>query len=118
MINFVEMTEDQASAAIKNGEFSNDLTDAAQNVAVVLTQDWCPQWRAMKQWLSKGEADTDVTVFYFIYNKSSIAKEFMGFKETVLNNYLIPYVRYYQNGSLIHESNYTSRDRFIGVFNG
>lgn len=118
VIKFVEMTEDQASAAIKNGEFGEDLTGADRNVAIILTQDWCPQWMAMKRWLSKGENDTDITVFYFVYNRSSISKEFMGFKETVFNNYLIPYVRYYKNGSLIHESNFTSRKRFTGVFNG
>ena len=31
-------------ALLKEGEFGSSITGAAESVAVVLTQSWCPQW--------------------------------------------------------------------------
>ncbi len=116
MINLKEMSIKQAKEAVNNKEFSQEVTKSSGNTAVILTQDWCPQWHAMRGWLSKGEADIDVDVYYFVYNKTPIAKEFMNFKETVFNNYLIPYVRYYKDGTLIKESNFVTKKKFLGVY--
>jgi hypothetical protein len=94
--------KEQALAAIRNGEFGDDIICSAETVAVILTQNWCPQWRAMKQFA----ADiTGAEVYYLEYDKTDIFDAFREFKEQVLGNDLIPYVRYYFKGTLIAESN-------------
>lgn len=123
MITIKKITEEQARRAITTGEFSDELISSATNVALILTQDWCPQWTAMAGWLDSWEEidkpqDIDVDIFTLVYNKTPIEREFMKFKETVLNNYEIPYVRYYVNGEFIGDSNYLSRGEFIRRFKG
>ena len=39
-----KLTEEQMNFFLKNGEFSAEVIASAPNTAVVLTQDWCPQW--------------------------------------------------------------------------
>ena len=40
----------------------------------------------------------------------------MRFKETVFRNHQVPYIRYYIEGRLVKETNYTSKDFFLKVF--
>ena len=40
----------------------------------------------------------------------------MQFKETHFGNYEIPYIRYYKNGTLVSESNYTTSADFLARF--
>jgi hypothetical protein len=111
------VTDDQARHAMENGEFPNQIIASAPHVAVVLTQDWCPQWTSMQQWLDKGlfasDPGFDLEVYYLIYNRVPYFAQFLSFKERVWRNWLIPYVRYYRNGILTAESNYVSQQEFL-----
>ena len=116
-----EITEEQARAAIEAGEFSTELIYSSKFVALILTQDWCPQWLSMLDWLKacvkKGKPeDVDIDVYELIYNNTPLQRDFMRFKENELNNYEIPYVRYYVDGSFIGDSNYVSRADFVNRF--
>lgn len=105
------ITREQALTAVECGEFGSDVAASEQRVAVVMTQDWCPQWAAMRQWLYTLEIDAGL--YELVYNKTDFFDEFRIFKETKWNNELIPYVRYYRRGKLSAESNYVSQDRFL-----
>ncbi len=114
-----EISDDQARRAIAEEEFGDDIRHAGENVAVVLTQGWCPQWSDLKrtlQSLEEEELDIDLTVFELVYDLVPYAADFMSFKEKVFGNYEIPYVRYYRNGELIGESNWISRKKFLKRF--
>lgn len=100
--------------AIEHNEFSPELLGQSGCVAVILTQDWCPQWQRMSQWLP--EIDEAIHIYAFEYNKSPLYEKCMTFKETVWNNAFIPYVRYYKDGKLIAESNYLEKENFQKKF--
>lgn len=112
MINKKVLTNEQVFAAIDKGEFDRSITASARKVAVVMTQDWCPQWHSMKSWLYAIEAPDSVDVYELIYNKADYHREFMRFKESKWNNDQIPYVRYYKDGELVTVSNYVSQAEF------
>lgn len=121
MIDRRSITDEQAQAAIANGDFGTEITAAGQRVAVILTQSWCPQWPAMEKWLRalirEGKpTEYDIIVFDFVYDKSGITREFTRFKEQVFGNALIPYVRYYRDGALVDESNYVGSRDFLQRF--
>ena len=121
MIVRKEISEEQAKAAIERGEFAGDIISAHKNVALILTQGWCPQWTAMRGWLKslekKGKpGDVDIHVFELVYNNTPIEREFLQFKESVFNNYEIPYVRYYIDGTFVGDSNYVSKSEFVARF--
>ena len=121
MIHRKHLTEEQAREAVRSGEFGPDVRSSRKNVAIVLTQDWCPQWSHVDGYLdelAKNDmpADIDIDVYELEYNKVSYGNEFMRFKETIFKNNLIPYIRYYREGLLISESNFISRDGFLGHF--
>jgi hypothetical protein len=46
------INKDQAMAAIRDGEFGDDIIRSADGVAVILTQSWCPQWQSMKKFVA------------------------------------------------------------------
>ena len=81
-----------------------------------MTQDWCPQWKRMKEWVSELPGDTNIKFYEIIYNKEDYFNDFRGFKENIFKNGLIPYVRYYVNGELKGESNYVSEEGFMKFF--
>ncbi len=114
-----QLTESEAKSAITAGEFEESVRGSGANVAVILTQDWCPQWTGMSRWLDGDEtagADLEIDVYELEYNTVGYGDEFMRFKETVFGNALIPYVRYYRNGELVGESNYVSPKKFLSYF--
>ena len=111
----IEITDKQAEYIIENKEIPSELINADNKVAVVLTQNWCPQWVAMKMWLPK--VAEDIKVFYQCYNIKPYSYKLMKIKETAFENDLIPYVRYYKNGELINESNYVGKTDFLSYFN-
>ena len=111
----IEINDEQAENIMSNGEMPGDILGAGENVAVILTQDWCPQWLAMSGWL-KGIKVNDVNVFYLKYNRKSYSSRFMKVKEEVFRNDLVPYVRYYQNGELVAETNYVGKKMFLSEF--
>lgn len=121
MITRANISEKQARDAIAGGEFDEDIRKSGKFVAVVLTQDWCPQWSALNGTLNamekKGEPEGyDISLYVLVYNRTSYSADFMAFKERVFGNYEIPYVRYYKDGELIGESNWVSKKGFLGHF--
>jgi len=96
------ITKDQALAAIRNGEFDDDIIRSDERVAVILTQSWCPQWHAMKQFVANYSS---AKIYYLEYDLTDYFDEFRQFKKRVLGNDLIPYVRYYSKGALVAGSN-------------
>lgn len=106
-----KISRDQAFHAIKNGEFAPAVAASSPRVAVVMTQDWCPQWSAMKRWIYGLEADFDL--YELVYNLEDYFHEFRTFKETSWKNGHIPYVRYYVDGTLAAVSNYVSPEEFL-----
>jgi hypothetical protein len=102
----------EALVAAVRGEFAPDIIHAAPLVIVVMTQDWCGQWVAMRQWLYAVETPNEVLVCELIYNGTDFYEEFMAFKERVFGNHHVPYLRVYRNGILSEETNYISRSRY------
>ncbi|MDA3810749.1 MAG: hypothetical protein PF518_10545, partial [Spirochaetaceae bacterium] len=100
-----EITDEQAAYIIKQKDIPEEILNSNDKVAIVLTQDWCPQWLFMQQWLKKTETN-GIKTYYISYNKKPYYQEFMNAKESGFGNDLVPYVRYYMNGKLIDESNY------------
>ena len=111
MISAKKINREQAFHAIKNGEFAPSVIASAARVAVVMTQDWCPQWTSMKRWLY--DLEPDLELYELVYNLEDFFHEFRTFKETSWENGHIPYVRYYIDGSLKAVSNYVSREDFL-----
>jgi hypothetical protein len=113
---------EQAAYAMENGEFPTGIIASAPRVAVILTQDWCPQWTSMETWLERGSWNSgnlqEIRIYALIYNRVPYFNRFLSFKETVWNNWLIPYVRYYRNGTLMDESNYVSQREFFDRLGG
>ncbi len=119
MIRRLELTGEQAAFAMRQGEFGEEVRAASRLVAVVLTQDWCGQWAAMDGYLAEmgsRHPELDLTIFLLEYNRVSYFQEFLSFKEQVLGNRVIPYVRYYRDGSLVGQSNYVSERQFLSFF--
>ena len=119
MIYQKPLEEADALAAVSTGEFPVSLRISRDCVAIVLTQDWCPQWTDLKSWLdseSAASSEFEIDVYWLEYNRVSYGDKFMRFKESVLGNSLIPYVRYYLKGDLVGESNYVSGSRFLEFF--
>ncbi len=112
MSSGIRITEEQAFYAIKNGEFDKDVIASRNNVVVIMTQDWCPQWLHMQTWLYDALNGHDVGLYELLYNKVSYFNEFREFKETVWKNDEIPYLRFYKAGKLFRDSNYIIRERF------
>ena len=102
------------NAAIEKKEFGDDIISSAGKVAVIMTQDWCPQWHSMDRYIGKLSTENlDVDIYEIVYNKENYYKDFMKFKEIVFKNFSIPYVRYYLNGVFTGESNYMSKNKFL-----
>ncbi|MBB6480551.1 hypothetical protein [Spirochaeta isovalerica] len=110
-----EITDAQAMSLIQNREIPAQLISSGKFVAVVLTQDWCPQWLFMKRWLAEMEKE-GVKVYYLSYNRKPYFHDFMNVKESIFNNDQVPYVRYYVNGEFAGDSNYVGRELFLSNF--
>ena len=110
-MNRKQITRDQAFHAIETGEFGTDVTASNERVAVLLTQDWCSQFAAIREWVYT--LDRNFDLYELVYNLVPWFSEFRSFKEGRWKNGLIPYVRYYRNGKLFAESNYVSQEEFL-----
>jgi len=104
-----QINQDQALTAIRNGEFGEDIIRSAEKVAVILTQSWCPQWHAMQQFVGDVLA---ADVWLLEYDQVDYFDAFREFKETILGNDQIPYIRYYSGGVLVAQSNAVTRELF------
>ncbi len=107
----IALTDGDLQEAIRLGDFSDRILNSHERVALVLTQSWCPQWMMMRHWLHK--MDEDLHIYWAEYEKMDSYHSFMHFKETVYGNYNVPYVRYYNGGRLVGQSNYCNRESFL-----
>lgn len=114
-INMKTISEDRVRQAMASGEFGDDVTGSAEKVVVIMTQDWCPQWVHMKTWLDNVETAGTVDIYPVEYNKEPYFNEFMAFKENTWKNGLVPYLRFYENGRLMKETNYINRIEFADL---
>ncbi len=106
---------EQCLAAMSAGEFGPEIRSAAPAVAVVLTQSWCPQWTWMRAYLEALPPDPSIAVFWVEYDREDFFEPFLAFKEEVLGNREIPFVRYYREGRLVRETNFIDRGGFLRI---
>ncbi len=99
-----------------SGEFGEELRGSSGRVAIVLTQSWCPQWLWMRQYLPSVAESPGLDVYWMEYDREDSFEEFLSFKEEVLGNREIPYIRYYREGALRRESNYIDKAGFLRMF--
>ncbi len=112
-----KLTEAEARYAMVHGEFAEEIRNSAPLVALILTQSWCPQWRFMKAYLQDVDArlntEKEAHIYYLEYDLEDWYEEFLPFKENTFQNWDVPYVRYYRNGTCISESNFIAAPGFI-----
>ncbi|MCX7028366.1 MAG: hypothetical protein NT061_12985 [Spirochaetes bacterium] len=113
-----KLTEAECRDAIAGGEFPDTIRDSAPYIAVVLTQSWCPQWTWMRSCLDEISLEPGVDIYWLEYDREPFFDAFIDFKENVLGDSLIPYVRYYRQGVLAHTSNYIDRRGFLRLLEG
>ena len=116
MITTSTLTHEQARRAVEHGDFSAEVTEAAEGVILILTQSWCPQWMVMKmslKGLGRGPEDMNVQVIIYEYDKSPLFHEFMAFKEGTFRNWEVPYVRLYRSGKLVADGNHLPAPRMV-----
>ena len=107
------LTKDQLDALLSEGEFPESVRLAAPKVVVIMTQDWCGQWADMAAYLPDfaGEA----AIFTVEYNLLPDFERIMRFKEDVLGNDQVPYLRFYRDGKLVRHSNWLPRGAFAAM---
>ncbi len=116
MITRVKLSDEQARKAISDNDFSSDITEASDAVAIILTQSWCPQWTFMDMsinGLKESPENLDLTIFTFEYDLSPLFNEFIHFKETTYRNWEVPYVRLYKAGRFISDGNAMPAGRML-----
>jgi hypothetical protein len=107
------LTKDQLDALLREGEFPESVRLAASKVVVVMTQGWCGQWANMKAYLP--DFAEQAAIFTVEYNLLPDFERIMSFKEDVLDNQQVPYVRFYRDGKLVHQSNWVPRAAFAAM---
>jgi len=104
-----QIEKEQALYAINQGEFGDDIIRSAERVAVILTQSWCPQWHSMQHFIADFP---EAEVYVLEYDRTDYFDQFREFKERVLGNDQIPYIRYYHRGILMAQSNAVHQEQF------
>jgi hypothetical protein len=117
-----KLSEAECRFALEHGEFETALVQGPA-AAIILTQSWCPQWKAMQAYLPEADkkaasaTPSGAALYYVEYDIASwrelSPEDFMTFKEDSFNNREIPYVRYYRGGALSGESNFVSLQGFL-----
>lgn len=107
---FRQFTEGEIRRTLREGEIPPEIREPAPYLVSVWTQDWCPQWIDMQQWILTECGD--VPVYLLVYNRHPLFKDILDFKEQVWKNLEIPYVRHYRRGKLIKEHNWIPREKF------
>ncbi len=116
MISRKILTDHQARDAIVNGEFGEDVIASQKHVVIILTQSWCLEWYYLQQSLDFLDHDKyNIAIFELEYDQVAYYRAFLAFKEDVLGNDLIPYLRYYRDGKLVGQTNYVSIQQFLTV---
>jgi hypothetical protein len=113
-----KLSREECLAAIAGGEFGAGVTGAAESVAVVLTQSWCPQWAWMRSYLAALPPAEEIGIFWVEYDLEDFFEPLMEFKERVFGNDQVPYVRYYRGGTIAAESNYIDKGGFLRRLEG
>ena len=113
-----KLSKDECLGLMDKGEFAPSLIGAADTVAVVLTQSWCPQWAWMRSYLAALPNDSSREIFWVEYDQEDFFEPFMSFKEATFGNDQVPYVRYYRGGKLAAESNYIDQGGFLRLLSG
>lgn len=112
----IVLRETDAQELLSARELPKRILRSAPAVAVVLTQSWCPQWRAMDayldRWARTEAKDDSIHVYHLEYDQLPFFSEFLSWKENTFQNYDIPYVRFYRNGNFLGDSNYIDLLRF------
>lgn len=104
------LTQEEIDSTLLQGELPEGIRKASEKVAVVWTQDWCPQWQDMKSYLP--DFEDQVKVYILEYNLHPQFQRIMEFKEQEFGNDQIPYLRYYFRGELITQTNWIPRAAF------
>jgi hypothetical protein len=113
-----KLTKDDCLGLLEDGEFAASVVEAAAEVAVVLTQSWCPQWAWMRSYLAELPPDAGREVFWIEYDLEDFFEPFMNFKESAFGNDQVPYIRYYRGGELAAQSNYIDKGGFLRFLSG
>lgn len=116
MVIMVTLSEKDLLYAMEKGEFSRDILQKQENVVILFTQDWCPQWKRMEKYLKEAKADKDILIYVCIYNQNNMFDRIRNFKESIWGNDLIPYLRFYHHGNFVKESNYLAESAFFDSF--
>jgi hypothetical protein len=109
---------EEALSAVKNGEFSPEMRNAAPSAAIILTQSWCSEWKFMNRYLDslaedESLAGKDIVVWQLVYDGTDYFEEFRTFKEQTLGNSRIPYVRFYRKGTFTGDANFLGKLDFL-----
>jgi glutaredoxin len=107
------LTKDQLDALMSEGEFPESVRLAAPKVVVIMTQDWCPQWKQMQTYLPDFAAEA--AIFIEEHNLLPDFERIMRYKEDVLGNRQVPYLRFYRDGKLVRETNWIMRTTFAEI---
>ncbi len=110
---FLEIDQNELDYLFVNGDFSKKIRKHSGKVVVLMSQDWCPQWAAMKTFL--GEFTAEASIFVLLYNRHRQFRQILDFKENRFHNDVIPYLRYYSDGELVAESAFLRRDAFAAM---
>lgn len=114
-----KITNEQALQMISEKAISKDLIENSEITVFAFTQHWCPQWTIMVSYFDSIIAEyPSLTIYTFEYDKEPCFNEFMNFKENVLKNSLVPFMRYYNKGQLVNESNFCMKEDFISLMLG
>lgn len=113
-----KLSEAECLAAISGGDFGPAVIGAADAVAVVLTQSWCPQWQWMRSYLEALPHDATREIFWVEYDLEDFFDALMEFKTRVFGNDQVPYVRYYRGGAFAADSNYIDAGGFMRRLKG
>jgi hypothetical protein len=113
-----KLSRKECLALIESGEFGPELIGAADEVAIVLTQSWCPQWAWMRSYLEKLSWGAEREAFWVEYDLEDFFEPLMRFKEATFGNDQVPYVRYYKGGRLVAESNFIDQGGFLRRLSG
>jgi len=112
------LTDEHARFLMEHGELPDEVRTSSPLVAVVLTQSWCPQWGFMSSYFDSMQDGTRLSIWEFLYDQSPLFDEFMDYKERILGNDQIPYLRYYVDGVLVKTTNFVGAAQFLAIFEG
>jgi hypothetical protein len=104
IFKMIKLDQDQCMEILSTGDIPAEVSGGNEKVAVIFTQSWCVDWLIMRSYARKID-NRDVSVYYVEYDKEPFYEEMRRFKETVYNNWSIPYVRYYRDGRLVGTTN-------------